>query len=105
MADRLAAEGYAVLVPNPFYRDVKGTVVNEDEDLSAAVQRFGSYLLRRQRRAAPETDTKLATYVTDRLADPLPPALPGFSQTSAGAPEHSRPSTGRGSKRGSLFAA
>ena len=24
MADRLAGQGYAVLVPNPFYRDVKG---------------------------------------------------------------------------------
>ena len=44
MADRLAAEGYAVLVPNPFYRDVKGTVVNEDEDLSAAVQRLLPYM-------------------------------------------------------------
>jgi IS30 family transposase len=29
----------------------------------------GSYLLRRQRRAALEMDTKLATYVTDRLAE------------------------------------
>ena len=29
----------------------------------------GSYLLRRQRRAALETDAKLATYVTDRLAE------------------------------------
>ena len=44
MADRLAAEGYAVLVPNPFYRDVKGTVVNEDEDLSAAVERLLPYM-------------------------------------------------------------
>ena len=44
MADRLAAQGYAVLVPNPFYRDVKGTVVSEDEDLSAAVQRLLPYM-------------------------------------------------------------
>ena len=33
-----------MLVPNPFYRDVKGTVVNEDEDLSAAVQRLLPYM-------------------------------------------------------------
>ena len=44
MADRLAAEGYAVLVPNPFYRDVRGTVVSEDEDLSTAVQRLLPYM-------------------------------------------------------------
>jgi carboxymethylenebutenolidase len=44
MADRLASEGYAVLEPNPFYRDVKGTVVSEDEDLSAAVQRLLPYM-------------------------------------------------------------
>jgi carboxymethylenebutenolidase len=43
MADRLAAEGYAVLVPNPFYRDVKGTVVGEDEDLSGAISRLMPY--------------------------------------------------------------
>ena len=34
----------------------------------------GSYLLRRQRRAALETDTKLATYVTDRLAEGWTPS-------------------------------
>ena len=44
MADRLAGQGYAVLVPNPFYREVKGTVVGEDEDLSAAVQRLLPYM-------------------------------------------------------------
>lgn len=43
MADRLAAEGYAVLVPNPFYRDVKGTVVSEDEELFAAIDRLLPY--------------------------------------------------------------
>jgi carboxymethylenebutenolidase len=43
MADRLAAEGYAVLVPNPFYRDVKGTVVSEDEELFAAIDRLMPY--------------------------------------------------------------
>lgn len=43
MADRLAAEGYAVLVPNPFYRDVKGAVVGEDEDLSGAISRLMPY--------------------------------------------------------------
>jgi carboxymethylenebutenolidase len=43
MADRLAAEGYAVLVPNPFYRDAKGTVVQEGEEMSAAIQRLRPY--------------------------------------------------------------
>lgn len=43
MADRLAAQGYAVLVPNPFYRDVKGTVVEEGEALSEAIQRLMPY--------------------------------------------------------------
>ena len=43
MADRLAAEGYAVVVPNPFYRDVKGPVVDENEELFAAVDRLLPY--------------------------------------------------------------
>lgn len=43
MADRLAAEGYAVLVPNPFYRDAKGVVVVEGEEMSAAIQRLMPY--------------------------------------------------------------
>ena len=54
MADRLAAEGYAVLVPNPFYRDVKGTVVDEDEELFAAVERLLPYSgISRPRRSSP----------------------------------------------------
>jgi carboxymethylenebutenolidase len=32
MADRLAGEGYAVLVINPFYRDVAGEVVKPEDD-------------------------------------------------------------------------
>lgn len=43
MADRLAAEGYAVLVLNPFYLDAKGTVVVEGEEMSAAIQRLRPY--------------------------------------------------------------
>lgn len=43
MADRLAGEGYAVLVPNPFYRDAKGVVVVEGEEMSAAIQRLLPY--------------------------------------------------------------
>lgn len=43
MADRLAAAGYAVLVPNPFYRDAKGLVVVEGEDMAAAIQRLRPY--------------------------------------------------------------
>ncbi len=43
MADRLAAEGYAVLVPNPFYRDAKGAVVGEGEDLFSAIDRLRPY--------------------------------------------------------------
>ncbi len=43
MADRLAAQGYAVLVPNPFYRDARGVVVVEGEEMSAAVQRLLPY--------------------------------------------------------------
>ena len=44
MADRLAAAGYAVLVPNPFYRDVKGAVVGENEELFSAVDRLLPYM-------------------------------------------------------------
>lgn len=43
MADRLAAEGYAVFVPNPFYRDAKGEVVSEDEPLFSAIDRLRPY--------------------------------------------------------------
>lgn len=57
MADRLAAEGYAVLVPNPFYRDVKGTVVSEDEELFAAIDRLMPYA----RNATPEAVVTDAT--------------------------------------------
>lgn len=34
MADRLAGEGYAVMVVNPFYRDVAGEVVKPEDDWS-----------------------------------------------------------------------
>ncbi len=40
MADRLAAAGYAVLLPNPFYRDAKGLVVVEGEERSEAIKRI-----------------------------------------------------------------
>lgn len=63
MADRLAADGYAVLVPNPFYRDVAGTVVREDEDLSAAVQRLLPYM----RDVTPERVVTDATALTEWL--------------------------------------
>lgn len=43
MADRLAVEGYAVVVPNPFYRDAKGAVVGENEELFAAIDRLRPY--------------------------------------------------------------
>ncbi|WP_424931296.1 dienelactone hydrolase family protein [Amaricoccus macauensis] len=43
MADRLAAEGYAVFVPNPFYRDATGEVVSEDEPLFSAIDRLRPY--------------------------------------------------------------
>lgn len=43
MADRLAAEGYAVFVPNPFYRDASGEVVGEDEELFSAIDRLRPY--------------------------------------------------------------
>ena len=63
MADRLAGQGYAVLVPNPFYREVKGTVVGEDEDLSAAVQRLLPYM----RNVTPERVVTDATALTGWL--------------------------------------
>ena len=63
MADRLAGQGYAVLVPNPFYREVKGTVVGEDEDLSAAVQRLLPYM----RTVTPERVVTDATALTGWL--------------------------------------
>jgi len=65
MADRLAGQGYAVLVPNPFYRDVKGTVVSEDEDLSAAVQRLLPYM----RDVTPERVVTDATAIAGWLDD------------------------------------
>ncbi|MFO1142529.1 MAG: dienelactone hydrolase family protein [Amaricoccus sp.] len=43
MADRLAGAGYAVLVVNPFYRDAKGVVVKDGEEMSAAIQRLMPY--------------------------------------------------------------
>ncbi len=36
MADRLAGEGYAVLVVNPFYRNIKGLAMAEGEDFADA---------------------------------------------------------------------
>ncbi|HVL22237.1 MAG TPA: dienelactone hydrolase family protein [Amaricoccus sp.] len=65
MADRLAGQGYAVLVPNPFYRDVKGTVVSEDEDLSSAVQRLLPYM----RNVTPDAVVTDATAFTSWLDD------------------------------------
>lgn len=47
MADRLAGAGYAVLVVNPFYRDARGVVVEDGEEMSAAIDRlrpFASHL-------------------------------------------------------------
>lgn len=46
MADRLAGAGYAVLVVNPFYRDAKGVVVREGEEMSAAIRRLRPYASR-----------------------------------------------------------
>lgn len=43
MADRLAGSGYAVLVVNPFYRDAKGVLVKEGEEMSAAIERLRPY--------------------------------------------------------------
>jgi len=43
MADRLAGSGYAVLVVNPFYRDARGVVVKEGEEMSAAIERLRPY--------------------------------------------------------------
>ncbi|MFT3974129.1 MAG: dienelactone hydrolase family protein [Amaricoccus sp.] len=43
MADRLAGAGYAVLVVNPFYRDAKGMVVRDGEEMSAAIDRLRPY--------------------------------------------------------------
>lgn len=43
MADRLAGDGYAVLVVNPFYRDAKGAVVSENEELFGAIDRLRPY--------------------------------------------------------------
>jgi carboxymethylenebutenolidase len=43
MADRLASSGYAVLVVNPFYRDAKGEVVKEGQDLFGQIPQLMPY--------------------------------------------------------------
>ncbi len=40
MGDRLASSGYAVLVPNPFYRSAAGQVTEEGEEFGAAIGRL-----------------------------------------------------------------
>jgi carboxymethylenebutenolidase len=68
MADRLAAEGYAVLVPNPFYRDVRGTVVSEDEELFAAIDRLMPYARNLTPEAVVTDATAFAGWLDDQEA-------------------------------------
>jgi carboxymethylenebutenolidase len=60
MGDRLAASGYAVLVPNPFYRTVAGSVVVEGEAFGESLQR----LLPMARELTPERVIADATALT-----------------------------------------
>lgn len=68
MADRLAAEGYAVLVPNPFYRDARGLVVVEGEEVSAAIQRLIPFARRITPAAAVSDATAIAGWLDGQEA-------------------------------------
>jgi carboxymethylenebutenolidase len=68
MADRLAGEGYAVLVPNPFYRSVKGTVVEEGEELFAAIGRLRPYAQQLTPEAVTSDTTAFVTWLDSQEA-------------------------------------
>lgn len=70
MADRLAADGYAVLALNPFYRDAQGEVVKPEDDWTqpAIRERLFGYAGKLTREAVARDATALAAWFDKQKA-------------------------------------
>lgn len=72
MADRLAGDGYAALVINPFYRDAKGEVVKPEDDWTqpAIRERLFGYAAKLTRDAAGRDAAAVAAWLdTQKMVD------------------------------------